>query len=466
MTISFDTLLEDFWDALGGGAALTGNVALSGPRHALPSAYDVTGLSVASIAVAKLAVAELHALRRGDATPRVQLDSQCAAVAFRGERHVQPRGWSLPPAWDPVAGNYRARDGFVRLHTNYAHHRRAAMHVLGVAEEREAVERAVAGWESGQLEAAIVEAGGCAAAMRSPAQWRAHPQGVALAAAPLVQRGVAQADAGRPRWATHPGGAAGPLAGIRVLDLTRVIAGPVGTRLLAAYGADVLRIDPPGFEEVGALLTETTLGKSRAWLDLHATEGRARFEQLLREADVLVHGYRSGALAALGYDHGRLRADYPQLVVTQHNAYGFNGPWAQRRGFDSLVQMSCGIAARGQAVYGADGPHPLPAQALDHATGYLIAAATCRALSEYLERGRLTHSRLSLAATAEALMGLGEVGDPKAPVPSAEVVARYLEEADSNFGPLQRVRVPACIEGVRPAFARPAGPLGSDAATF
>jgi crotonobetainyl-CoA:carnitine CoA-transferase CaiB-like acyl-CoA transferase len=464
-TASFEGWLGELWRALGGDQARTRGVSLSGPRHVLPSLYDVTGLSVGGVAAAALAVAELHGLRRGVETPAVELGSEEAALAFRCELYLQPLGWALPPVWDRLAGVYRTREGFIRLHTNYAHHRDAALRVLGTDAEREAVATAVARWSAEQLEAAVVRAGGCAAAMRGPGEWRAHPQGAAVVQKPLVRRQPSASGTGPPGWATATPGDR-PLSGIRVLDLTRVIAGPLATRWLAAYGAEVLRLDPPGFEEVGALIPETTVGKRRARLDLRAPSGRAVFDQLLGDADVLVHGYRTEALARLGYDRERLRADYPELIVTQHNAYGFEGPWRDRRGFDSLVQMSCGIAARGMEVGASDAPRPLPAQALDHATGYLLAAATCRALSERLVHGRVVYSRLSLARTAHALMSHGEVGRLDIPEPAAEVVARYLERADSDLGPLRRVRVPGRIEGVAARYAVPAGSLGSHPARF
>jgi crotonobetainyl-CoA:carnitine CoA-transferase CaiB-like acyl-CoA transferase len=465
MTTTFEGWLGELWRALGGDEARTRGVSLSGPRHVLPSLYDVTGLSVGSVAAAALAVAELHGLRRGVATPAVELGSEEAALAFRCELYLQPLGWALPPVWDRVAGVYRTRDGFIRLHTNYAHHRDAALRVLGTDAERDAVAAAVARWSAEPLEAAVVRAGGCAAAMRRPGEWGAHPQGAAVVQQPLVRRQPSASGTGAPGWATATPGDR-PLSGIRVLDLTRVIAGPLATRWLAAYGAEVLRLDPPGFEEVGALIPETTVGKRRACLDLRAPSGRAVFEQLLGDADVLVHGYRTDALARLGYDCERLRADYPELIVTQHNAYGFEGPWRDRRGFDSLVQMSCGIASRGMEVCASEAPRPLPAQALDHATGYLLAGATCRALSERLVHGRVMYSRLSLARTAHALMSRGEVGCLDIPEPAADAVARHLERADSDLGPLRRVRVPGSIEGVAARYAVPAGSLGSHPARF
>jgi crotonobetainyl-CoA:carnitine CoA-transferase CaiB-like acyl-CoA transferase len=253
-----------------------------------------------------------------------------------------------------------------------------------------------------------------------------------------------------------------PLRGVRVLDLTRVIAGPVCTRLLAAYGADVLRIDPPGFEEVGALLGDATPGKRCAALDLRAAHDRDAFERLVGEAHVLVHGYRSDALDGLGLGAAHLRQINPGLLLVSHDAYGWTGPWAARRGFDSLVQMSVGIAARGAEVAGTDTPHPLPAQALDHGTGYLLAAATCRLLTDRLRHAAVGQARLSLARTATFLIERGETGDPTVPDLTVADAAPFVEHVSTGFGPMARVRIPGTIEGVVPRWPREAGPLGRD----
>lgn len=159
-----------------------------------------------------------------------------------------------------------------------------------------------------------------------------------------------------------------PLAGIKVLDFTRVLAGPVATRFLAGLGADVLRIDPPEWDEPG-VVPDVILGKRCARLDLHTAEDRRVFEALLARADIVVHGYRPGAMARLGYDEGERRTINPGLVDVSLCAYGWTGPWAGRRGFDSLVQMSIGIAEAGMRWQQAERPVPLPVQALDHATG-------------------------------------------------------------------------------------------------
>ena len=456
-------LLEQLWGALQGPDQALDAVHFTGPARGLPSVFEVSALASASIAAASLAVSELHALRTGGPLRSVSVDRAHADAAFACERHVRALGWQLPEVWDPLAGDYSTRDGYIRLHTNYRHHKNPVLEVLGLSAEgatRERLAAAVATWEGEQLEQQVVEAGGCAAKLRSPAQWRAHAQGQALSRAPLVDVCTQFADSGQ--RALLPGDK--PLSGVRVLDLTRVIAGPIGTRFLAAYGADVLRVDPPGFEEVGALLCEVTAGKRRCALQLREAADRARLQELVRAAHVIVHGYRSDALPRLGLGNDVLHQLNPAAVIVCHNAYGWTGPWALRRGFDSLVQMSCGIAWRGGEVTGKSNPVPLPAQALDHATGYLIAAAAARGLTSLARTGRASVQRLSLARTARLLMELGDLGaiEGEAVQPKAAV----MELADTRMGRVHRVRCPGQIAGIEPEWAIPAGPLGVDPAQF
>ena len=437
------SLVGTLWSALGGDAASLGALHFSGPPGGLPSRFHVSDLAVATIGVATLAAAELWAARRKEALRSVTIDRRHAAAAFQCERLLQPVGWTRPPPWDPIAGDYETADGWIRLHTNYSYHREAAMRVLDVPADRGRVSAAVKSRNATELESAVVAAGGCAAALRTLEAWRTHPQGTALAKEALCERDG--------EFAAHqlPADVSAPLSGVRVLDLTRVIAGPVGTRYLAAFGADVLRVDPPNFEEVSALLPETTRGKRCAALDLRDPGDRSTWETLIAGAHVLVHGYRPGAMEALGYSRERLRKLNPELVVVRYDAYGWSGPWADRRGFDSLVQMSTGIAHPGH-----DGrPTPLPAQALDHGTGYLIAAAACRGLTE-----GWSSARLSLARTANLLVSLGADGDPGAPALADS--GALLEPSDTAWGPVRQVPCPGHIDGHEVRWRESAGPLG------
>ncbi|MDQ1425462.1 MAG: hypothetical protein QOD72_2960, partial [Acidimicrobiaceae bacterium] len=329
-------VLAELWRALGGPPDALDRVSFTGAAPTLPGPFPVDELAAATVAAATLAVAGMAI-----GSPPVTVDRRHAAVAFRGEAYLKPIGWELPAAWDPIAGDYATADGWIRLHTNYERHRVAATKTLGLAADadRAMVADAVAGWAIEALEQAVVANGGCAAAQRSPDAWWAHRQGSAVAAEPLVavtneaevQRSRPTADAGR------------LLAGVRVLDLTRVIAGPIASRFLAAHGADVLRIDPPGFAEVPTLIVETTVGKRRATVDLTTDAGRGVLRSLVADAHVVVHGYRPGALAGLGLGDDELRRLRPDVVIASLDAYGWTGPWRARRGFDSLVQHSSGI---------------------------------------------------------------------------------------------------------------------------
>lgn len=419
---------------------------------ALPSTFAVTDLAAASIGAAGQAVAQLIQQQTGR-LPGVSVDRRLASFWFSSS--IRPVGWDVPPLWDPVAGDYASADGWIRLHTNAPHHRAAAERVLGKAADRSEMAANVAKWKAAELEQAIVDEGGCAAQMRSWQAWQSHPQGLAVNAEALVQRQTNETTSVKP-WL---GSMARPLAGIKVLDLTRVLAGPVASRFLAGLGADVLRIDSPNWNEPG-VVPEMTLGKRCARLDLKSPQGRQVFENLLKDADILFHGYRADALEQLGYTASALQAIAPGLIDVSLNAYGWSGPWRNRRGFDSLVQMSSGIAAAGMAWKQTDKPVPLPLQALDHATGYLMAASAIQALSERLKSGRGGSARLSLARTAKLLVEAGQV--PEQPALRAEEPAdQGLLAEQTAWGPAHRLLPPVAISGTPLQWDLPAGELGS-----
>lgn len=455
MTAVAHDALATIWAALGGDPAATALVEFNDDAE-LASAFSVTDLAAGSIAAAALAAAEFAGSERA---ARIRVDRRLASAWFATT--ISPIGWELAPIWDAVAGDYEAADGWIRLHTNAPHHRAAALRVLGCAAERDAVTRAVAGWKASELEAAVVDAGGCAAEMRREREWDAHPQGSAVANEPLVHVERVEEGDDPPAVAPDP---SRPLAGVRVLDLTRVLAGPVATRFLAGLGADVLRLDPPDWDEP-AIVPEVTLGKRCARVDMTTAAGRVHVAGLLGAADVVVHGYRPEALDHLGLDAVTRRALRPGLVDVSLDAYGFTGPWSSRRGFDSLVQMSSGIAAAGMEAKETDRPFPLPVQALDHATGYLLAAAALRGLRARQLDGAGTGARMSLARTARLLMDLPRRSfqGPAVKVADADYAPAVEHTA---WGDLRRLRPPATIEGMPLVWDLPAAPLGSDDAVW
>lgn len=445
------------WTAIGGDSILLDTLVFRG-EGCLPSAYAVTDFASAAIATAALSVAELLG-HRGE-RPEVIVDRRFASFWF--DWSLRPLGWSRPSERDPIAGDYRAADGWIRVHTNATHHRAAAERVLGPQTDHETMAHAIAPWAKHDLENAIVEAGGCAAEMRSSDEWARHPQGMAVAAEPLVHIAATGAAPELKLMSS-----ARPLEGLRVLDLTRVLAGPVATRLLAGYGAEVLRIDSPTWNEPG-VVPEVTLGKRCARLDLHDKRDRAVFESLLSQADILLHGYRADALAGLGYDAAARGALRPGLIDVSLDAYGWSGPWASRRGFDSLVQMSSGIADTGMRRYHADRPVPLPVQALDHATGYLLAATAVRAISVRMTRGVGTQAHLSLARTAKFLVdgddGSGALERMPCAPESTDDLGTTVE--NTGWGPARRLLPPAIVTGAPMDWPYPANPLGSSPACW
>lgn len=449
-------VLAQLWAGLGHDPAALASVDLTGHEPVLPSSFAVGTAMQASVAASALAAAEVWRARTGRAQ-RVGVDMRAAAVAARSERYLNVDGGPAPELWDKIAGAYECGDGrYVRLHTNFPHHRDGVLKLLNCAYDKAAVAQALRQWKAFDFEDAAAQAGLVVAAMRTFAEWDAHPQGQAIARLPLmsVER---IGDAPAPH---RPQGDR-PLAGVKVLDLTRIIAGPIGTLTLAAHGADVMLVTSPALPSVAPLVIDTGRGKLSTHIDLHDTTGRTAFEALLREADIVVQGYRPGGLAALGYgpeDAARIK---PGIVYVTLSAYSHAGPWASRRGFDSLVQTAIGFNAAEADAAGIAGAKPLPAQILDHASGYLIAYGAMTALLRRAREGGSWHVRVSLAQTGFWLRSLGRIDGLSCKDPTREDVRDCLEESASGFGRLSAVRHPATLSATPPHWTRPSMPLGT-----
>jgi crotonobetainyl-CoA:carnitine CoA-transferase CaiB-like acyl-CoA transferase len=460
-----DAALRQLWDAAGMDPAALARAGLAGTEPALPSSFACGTAAQASIAAAALAATELGRARNG-VDQRVRVEMRHAALECCTYFRVDGR---VPPAWDKLSGLYPCGDdagraGWVRIHANFAHHRDAALRVLdlpeGEATGRDEVLRALHGWNALDFEQALADAGGVAAALRSFEQWDAHPQGAASAAAPVLRiERIDQIDT-PPRSLPPLARDARPLEGVRVLDLTRILAGPVGTRALAAYGADVLLVNAPHLPNIEAI-ADTSRGKLSAHADLRLAADRAAFERVLHDAHVFVQGYRPGAIDALGYGPMAVAALRPGIVVVTLSAYGPEGPWATRRGFDSLVQTATGFNhAEGQA-FGSGPPRALPAQLLDHASGYLVALGAQAALARQQREGGSWHVTVSLAATGRWLRDLGRVpGGFEAPQPQFDA---QLETGASGFGELVALRHAAQLSATPARWTRPSMPTGTHA---
>src|SRR5882762_9266106 len=450
-------ILSDIWTSAGGDPTALGAVTLTGEEPQLPSSFRVAAAAQASIAAAGLAAAQIWQLRSGQ-SQHVAVDMCHAVVECRSERYLRVDGKGSPMAWDAIAGIYKTRDArFVRLHTNFPHHRDAVCKVLDCKPERDAVQAALMQWDAEAFETAAYAGGGVVAFMRSHDQWSATPHAKALAGLPLISITKIGEAAPKP-W---PKGER-PLAGLRVLDLSRVIAGPVAGRTLAAHGADVLLISGPDLPAIPWLTIDTGRGKLTSFVELKSEQGRDTLRALLAQADILSQGYRPRAIGSLGFSPQDAAKINPGIVYVSLSAYGHAGPWAERRGFDSLVQTSTGFNhAEGQAA-GVDGPKELPAQMLDHATGYMMAFGAMMAKARQAREGGSWHVRVSLAQTGRWLWSLGRVADGfKTEDLKGESVSPFIEEIPSGFGPLRSVRHSAMLSKTPASWARPAMPLGS-----
>jgi crotonobetainyl-CoA:carnitine CoA-transferase CaiB-like acyl-CoA transferase len=447
--------LAAIWRQAGLPAEALAHARLDGADPVLPSSFAVGVAAQSTIAAAALAACELgHA--RGVARQEVGVDMLHAALECAGWFSVDGE---VPQAWDPFSGLYRCADGAVRVHANFAHHREGALRLLGLdpaSAERADAEAAMRTWRAGDFEDAAAAAGLVATALRSFDQWDATAQGRAVASLPLFR--IEPLGDAPPLALPALDADARPLSGVRVLDLTRVLAGPVGGRALAAYGADVMLINSPRLPNIAAI-ADTSRGKLSAHADLDSDEGRAALKRLSRQAHVFVQGYRPGGLAARGFGPEALARLRPGIVYVSLTAYGTDGPWAERRGFDSLVQTAMGFNhAEGEAA-GEGKPRPLPMQILDEATGYLMAMGAAAALCCQQREGGSWHVQVSLAQTGHWLRGLGRVPQGlAAPRPDLEP---WLETSASGFGELRAMRHSAGLSRTPAAWPRASMPPGS-----
>jgi crotonobetainyl-CoA:carnitine CoA-transferase CaiB-like acyl-CoA transferase len=427
----------------------------------LPTPFRIGAAGAATIAASGIAAAELWQIRTGR-RQRVSVDVRQATAALRSGTYLALAGTDISSARNPVMGFYPTRDGrWSYLHCNFPNHRAAALRVLGVAEDREAVARAVATWNAADLEEAIIAAKGAGGMARTQAEWARHPQGVAVATLPLMEVVRIGDSAPEP---LPPGDR--PLSGIRVLDLTRVLAGPTCGRTLAEHGADVLKITGAHLPSLGYQELDIGHGKLSAELDLRAQGDVDILRGLVREADVFSQGYRPGSLGSRGLSPEELTAIRPGLVYVSLCAFGHVGPWASRRGFDTVVQTVSGMTIRqAECVPGkSPGPQFYPVSAIDYCTGYLMAFGAMVALARRAREGGSWLVRISLAQVGKWIVDLGEVPPAELEGIPAEFTAGELERwstvSETPSGRLRHLGPAVQLSETPPYWARPAVPLG------
>lgn len=450
-------IVADILHQAGLPTAVRDRLSLTGTTPLLPTSFRVGIAAQGAIAAAALAATELGRWRGGN-EQEVSVDMHDAEYECTG--YFRLNG-VVPNPWAPLSGLYACRDGFVRIHANFDHHRDGALQLLGIHDDptdvtRDQVSEALAGWPAEAFEGAAAEAGIVVAAVRSFEDWDGHPQSTAVAMQPLFT--IERIGEAAPLPLAPLDSERLPLTGVRVLDLTRILAGPVCGRTLAAYGADVMLINSPHLPNIDSI-AETSRGKLSALVDLDQPEDAERFRKLVAGTHVFVQGYRPGGLAARGFGPEDVAALQPGVVYVSLSAYGSEGLWRDRRGFDSLVQSATGFNLAEAEAAGEEKPKPLPVQILDYASGFLMAFAGQAALLKQQQEGGSWHVRVSLARTAHWLRSLGRIDYYQhAAKPDFNV---RLESYDSGFGKLEAIPHAAGLSVTPPAWHRPSMPPGS-----
>jgi len=436
-------------------APLIDRVGLAGGDPVLPTCYKPGEAGATAIGAAGLAAALLWELKTG----RLQqsaVDVRAAALAMRSTHYLRIDGRMPPRDPQDLSGFYRLADGqWIFLHCAFANVRAANLSVLQAANTREDIARAVACRHGKDLEDRLSAAGGVGALARSESDWRQLPEYAALSGAPVLE--IARIGDAPPQGLPDGGR---PLSGIRVLDLTRVLAGPTCARTLAEHGADVLKISGPGLADSGFFDLDTGLGKRSAFVDLRSADGRDTLRRLAQGCDVFSQSYRPGSLAAKGFSPEELARLRPGIVCVELSAWSRLGPWRGRRGYDTVVQATNGMAL------GPDGgkPEMLPVSMQDYVAGYLLAYGAMVALRRRALEGGSWRVSACLSGVGQWIRSLGRLapeayrGVP-ADLPQAEI-APLLMRTESPAGSLTHLRPILRMSETPPHWQLPAVPLG------
>jgi crotonobetainyl-CoA:carnitine CoA-transferase CaiB-like acyl-CoA transferase len=468
---------------LTGDAGAAAGLTVTGPVDVLPSLYRVTAAGALAVAAATHGAALLWAARTGQDCPPVAVDTRHAAAALRGERLLRIGGQPAPSPADPLSGYYRTADErWIQVDCYLPHHRAGVLDLLGSRADPAALAAAIARHDAAGLESELRAMGFCATMARDERTWQAHPAGRAVAELPLIE--IEQVDEGaetipsalspvRPArapalptqaWSFQAQGVASPArpgVGLRVLDMTRMLAGPVCGRALASFGADVLRVGPAHLPDSRSLVIETGFGKRGTFLNLRVATDARRLRELIAAADVVIQAYRPKALDRLGFGPEELVRIRPGLVCATISAYGRLGPWSGLRGFDGSVQTASGIAVAAAQATDSDRPVPLPGPVLGHVTGYLAAFGVLAALARREQEGSSWQVRLSLAQTGRWLTSLGRRDTLRLPEPADADADPFRRTMRSEFGELSYIAPPGAVGGVTPDYDRPPTSLGA-----
>ncbi|KAJ8113007.1 hypothetical protein OPT61_g4759 [Boeremia exigua] len=448
------------------------SLCLPADEECCPSSFKVGHLAQSVIGLSALSAALIWAINSNKPVPYVTVSAEHACVEFKSERLYVLNGKAAPSAFGTIGGLHKTRDGYIRMHDGFPNHREIALKILGLrpSATRNEVAREMLQWDSIDLETKAVEEGAVMAALRSFEEWDAHPQSRAVTDFPILLKQIPKGTVNLPKSniQMQPRKC---LQGLRVVEMSRVIAAPVAGRTLAAHGADVVWITSPSLPDLPDVDIDVSRGKRTVQLNIKQEEDKKKLLELIRTSDVFIQSYRPDSLAAQGLSNKELIALNPNLIIASLSAYGPDGPWSRRRGFDSLVQTCSGINVADAECYGTgEAARVLPCQALDHGSGYLLATGIIAALYKRTLDGGSYEVTVSLAGVMKYLRSLGRYEgqsgfnrrDFKQPG-DADV---FLETRSTGFGELKAVKHAARIDGVEVGWEHMPKPLGSDDAVW
>ncbi|KAI4843498.1 CoA-transferase family III [Aureobasidium sp. EXF-8845] len=454
-------VVEELWTGLALPPNALSRVKLVGDSEpALPSSFRIGVLAQSSIAVSALAAAQVHALRNKIEVPRVEVPLQHAVIEFKSERFYTIDGQPPSATKDSIGGLHRTADGHIRVHDSFPNHSNGS--------SREQLADKIATWRSFELENTATIQGNLAAyALRSYGEWDALPQSKAIATFPISIRPLLS-NSSKGSWDRFSKGSNRCLEGLRVLEMSRVIAAPLCGKTLAAHGADVLWVTSPDLPDIPSIDREFARGKRTVQLDIHNATHKTKLLELIKDCDVFIQGFRPGSLARHGLSSEELVKINPNIVIANMSAFGPDGPWADQRGFDSLVQTCSGMnASEAEHADQGEPARAMPCQALDHASGYLLAAGVIAAVYHRAVQGGAWQVDVSLAGTMKYLRSLGQYPGTsgfqcKDYKQQADVPTEYLESRETGFGRMTAVKHSAKISGCKVQWEIMPKPLGSD----
>lgn len=457
------TPFEEVMDARGMGMPENGQVDLTGADPVFSTQFKIGEVCASVIAGIGVAVSDIWELKTGR-RQNVAIDARRAAAALRSTTYMQ-RPQADGSFENVVNQNHEsmikitqpwpAKDGrWVLPHFGLPNLQAKMLKLLECEPNPDSVSRAVAKWDALDLENAIDENRVCGGMVRTNSEWLEHPHGQALAAKPIVE--IIKIGDSDPE--PFPEGDR-PLSGIRALDLTRILAGPIAGRTMAEHGADVLMVAAEHVPQIKEHVMDTSHGKRSSFLNLSVAEDAARLKELVRDADVFSQGYRPGVLENQGFGPEELAAHRPGIVYVSISCYGADGPFSHRGGWEQVAQTMTGICNDGSP----DRPTLLPAAACDYTTGYLAAYGALLALARRARDGGSYHVRVSLCQSGMFIYRQGKTAfdQPNMNLSDAEL-AQLRIDSEPKHGPLRHLGPVLHLSETQPHWVRPTPVLGGD----